>query len=401
MQEKRRDMQGMTSKPTLNIAFHPATLRQTWHAHLWTEEEFFSNTDDYFTSLLTAIDEAKHSIILATYIFDFDALGHRVVTQLGKAQQRGVVVRVLIDGIGCMYSAEQVVAALSEHHIDVRIYHPLPWQPDNTRYALPNDNRLVNAFARLLKINQRHHAKLCIVDKQQLWAGSQNISVNHMSADQGGHNWRDYGARVSGSAVANVANLFDDFWFYRKPHFGKGRFRYYWNNVTAITRRQKNRLLTAKIYNAKQQVWIINPYFSPTRSIMRALRQAGKRGVDVRLIVPNKSDIGFFPALTATYYRELIKASVRVFEYLPSILHAKLIAIDDFRLIGSTNLNHRSLLHDIEFDIVLESDRVKAATLTCFLNDQSQSREIIAEDLTNIGWRRLFGWIPWLLRYWL
>ncbi len=391
----------MTANLPLRLPLLPTEYQRSWHQHLWDSEDFFAHTDDYFQSLFDGIAQAQHSIIVATYIFDFDHLGKHLIDLLGAARDRGLTVQVLLDGVGSMASAAQVVESIAARKIDVRIYHPLPWQPLNYSFALRKSNWLANFISCSLKINQRHHAKVCIVDQQYLWTGSQNISVNHLTRERGGHGWHDYGVRVSGSAVATIANVFEDFWHYRKPRFGKGVFVHYLNNITSLMRRRKNRLLTDKIDSAQEFVWIINPYFSPTRSIVRALKDASQRGVDVRIIVPNKSDIEFFPLLTAMYYAELIKAAVRVFEYLPSILHAKLLMADDFRLIGSTNLNHRSLLHDIEFDIVLDSDPIKSQTRASFLRDQAQCREVTPDDLTLFGWRRLLGWVPWLLRYWL
>ena len=386
---------------TVRLLPDPNRVLQHWQDQLWSEEQLFTQSAHFFQSMMEGIDSAAESIILATYIFDWDILGQQVVHHLGNARARGVDIRVLLDGVGSMQGAEQVIKALTRFDIAVRIYHPLPWQRENYRYALRRGSWIGNFITCLLKINQRHHAKLCIVDRAQLWSGSQNISASHLDKSSGGQGWHDYGIKVRGNAVDKAAQLFDDLWNYRKPKLGRGLFDHYWNNLSAITRQQKNHLLAKKIASAKHTVWIINPYFSPTRTIIRALRTASAAGVDVRIIVPNQSDIDFFPLLTATYYDELIKSSVRIFEYLPSILHAKLLLVDEFRLIGSTNLNHRSLLHDLEFDIVLESDAVIAQTKEQFLIDQQQCREITRDDVALFGWRRLLGWLPWLLRYWL
>lgn len=178
-------------------------------------------------------------------------------------------------------------------------------------------------------------------------------------------------------------------------------FRYYWNNFTEFTRQRKNRLMAQRMASARRRVWIVNSYFSPTRQIVRALLTAAENGAEVRLIVPHKSDLDFFPLLTSTYYEELIRNNVRIFEYLPSILHGKMLMVDDFCLLGSTNLNHRSLLHDIEFDIVLEDGQSLRTAEDVFLRDQRKSREIMEEQLRLLGARRLLGWIPWLIRYWL
>lgn len=380
---------------------HPTKYQQDWHQHLWAEETFFDSNDEFFQQLFADLGQAHSNIVLATYIFMYDQVGKQMIDVLANARKRGVKVRVLFDGFGSFETAGRVAQALADSDIQVRIFHPLPWQTENYRFALRRKSPFSNFIGSFLKLNQRHHGKVTIIDNQTMWSGSANVCEQHLSKASGGNGWHDYGVRVTGKAVQEVADLFEDFWYYRKPKFGRGVFRHHWNNLTSITRRRKNRLLTRKMLEAQELIWIVNPYFSPTGSVLRALRKAGQRGVDVRLIVPNKSDIGFFPLLTSTYYDALIKASVRVFEYLPAVLHAKLLLIDDFRLVGSTNLNHRSLLHDIEFDVVMDSEQSREKTRRCFLRDQEQSREVTSKDLQLLGWRRLLGWLPWLLRYWL
>jgi cardiolipin synthase len=300
-----------------------------------------------------------------------------------------------------MENITAVSNALTQHNIPFRIYHPLPWQAQAYRFRLPHGNWLTNTLSSMLRVNKRHHSKVIIIDRFYLACGSLNISDNHLSLARGGRGWHDFGAIVSGDSVADIATAFDDQWNHRKPRLGQGVFRYYWDNLTTKARVKKHKFLQQRLNSAQHIIWIVNPYFSPPRGILRALCAAATRGVDVRLIVPRKSDISFFPLLTSTYYKKLLANDVRIFEYLPSILHGKLLIADDFYLMGSTNLNHRSLLHDLEFDIVLDHNHSKAHLDSLFLNDQTVSAEIAAKDLTLFGKRRLLGWIPWLLRYWL
>lgn len=380
---------------------NPQQLESSLPEATWQSEKFFADNDQYFDELFVAINEARFSIILATYIFRFDSLGKRVIKRLRRAQQRGVEVRVLFDGVGSMEQGDKVAAKLEKKGIAVKIFHPLPWHFNNYHRALRRGTWIGNLVFHLLKINQRHHAKYCVIDNEVLWCGSQNISADHLSSERGGDNWHDVGARVSGPSVQAIVDAFDDLWHFRKPRLGRGLFRHYWTNISNFARREKNKFITQHLRNARERLWIINPYFSPTQSIVRALLHTARNGTDVRLIVPNKSDIEFFPLLTATYYDELLDNKVRIFEYQPAILHAKLLIMDDLSLIGSTNLNHRSLLHDVEFDVLLCSAEVRRDAQQQFIEDQRHCREIAIADLKLMGTRRLLGWIPWLLRYWL
>lgn len=382
----------------LNIAIPEATVNLD---RSWQQELLFDDSDDYFDALFESIESARQSIILATYIFELDSLGRKLIRALSRARARGVVVRVLYDGVGSWLAADRIGRKLERADIPVRVYHPLPWQASNNGRALRRRSRLSSLVLSLLKINQRHHSKFCVIDETILWCGSQNITAVHLSKSRGGGGWHDYGARVSGDAVSSVVEAFDSVWDLRRPQPGAGLFRYHWNNLTELSRQRKNRLMAEQIANARERVWIINPYFSPTRTIIRAILKAAAKGADVRLIVPAKSDLGFFPLLTTTYYAELIRNEVRIFEYLPAILHAKLLIADELCLIGSTNLNHRSLLHDIEFDILLRQPHSLQEAEQHFLVDQSRSREVMTRHVRLLGRRRWLGWVPWLIRYWL
>lgn len=387
--------------PSLMSLAHSLIQPESLAEHHWDEETLYVDSWRYVQDIFAAIDAAREHIMFATYIFELDEVGEALIARLKQARARGVNVQVLFDGVGAMTSGDKIAKELSASGVGVKIFHPLPWQPDSFQYSLQPSFRLSRWPISVLKINQRYHGKLCIVDRNILFCGSQNMCVDHLPVAHGGKGWHDFGARVTGSSVGAVASMFDDLWAFRRPKLGQGIFKFYLNNLSTYARRRKHHLLKNKFARAQRRIWIINSYFSPTRSILRELRRAGQRGVDVRIIVPNKSDIQFFPLLTATYYEELIRNGVRVFEYLPSILHAKAQLVDDFFVIGSTNFNHRSILHDVEFDIVLNQLTTLRTMEEYFEKDLQQSREIQLSDLKLFGARRLLGWIPWLIRYWV
>lgn len=379
----------------------PHRTHLPWQAASWESELFLCDSKQFFESLLQDIHHAQHSVALATYIFQNDILGERVIAALIAAKQRNVEVKVLFDGFGSWHDAKAIAVELEQHGIEVKIFHPLPWDLANHHRALRQGTWVGNLIFYLLKVNQRHHAKICLVDDRILWCGSLNITADHLTIGDGGRGFHDYGTRTSGVAVEGVAEAFAGFWVQKRPRLGRGLFKYYWTNVSALARRKKNKMIIEKLKQAQDRIWIINPYFSPPHSIIRALRRSADRGADVRIIVPKKSDVGFFPVLTSTYYHELLKHGIRVYEYLPNILHAKLLIADDFFLLGSTNFNHRSMLHDLEFDIVLSAADSTQNAVDQFREDLTQSQEITVNDLKLMGFRRFWGSILWLLRYWL
>lgn len=368
----------------------------------WQEESLYNSAETFFSALLQNLSNAQVSIDLETYIFNYDSLGKQVVQALQQAQRRGVTVRVLMDGVGSYRSGSKAAEALEQSGIAVKIFHPLPWQIDHyARAAQKRGDMLDKLLFFISRINQRDHRKLCIVDHQQLWSGSFNISQSHLSLEAGGEGWHDYGVSTSGSLVAEVGQHFDSLWNRRKHLNNEGVFRYYWHNYGLWSRRRKNQLLLRHIRKASQRIWIVSAYFAPSTSVVRALIAARKRGVEVKIIVPSHSDVGFFPFLTATYYADLLKAGIRLFEYQPGILHAKYLGVDDLHLIGSTNFNHRSFLHDLELDISLHQPQSKRQLCAFFEEDLSQSIEVSLEHSNNKFSERWLGLLARVLRYWM
>lgn len=367
----------------------------------WQEEQVFCHAGRYFDGLIHDIHSAHSSIVLETYIFSYDALGKQIISALGNAVNRGVRVRVLMDGAGSSESGHLSAQALEQQGVAVKIFRPLPWNTRHFRHAVKRGSALTKFFYFLRKINQRDHRKLCIIDNHCLWSGSLNISVKHLPVSVGGEGWRDYGVRVTGSSILEAANHFDYLWFRKPERLGRGFFRFYLNNLTELARQHKNKLLVHKIHQARYRIWIASAYFSPSNRVINALRKASRRKVDIRIIVPARSDVRFFPLLTATYYADLLKSGIRVFEYLPGMLHAKVLLIDDFCLVGSTNFNHRSFLHDLELDIVLHTRSAKTFIESSFQDDLEDSTEISHKNIHWIKQVINLGWLPRLLRYWL
>jgi cardiolipin synthase len=131
-----------------------------------------------------------------------------------------------------------------------------------------------------------------------------------------------------------------------------------------------------KILGSQRRVWITNAYFVPDASLIRVLGVAAEAGVDVRIVVPAFSDVVFIPWVTSAFHLGLLRAGVRIFEYTGTVLHAKTMLIDDWGLVGSSNLNHRSLLHDLEADVVLASEEATSALAEQFVADCGHSREV-------------------------
>jgi cardiolipin synthase len=368
----------------------------------WQQEQLFSSAEAFYSALLASIASAQHTIELETYIFDYDQVGKQVVKSLIAAHHRGVKIRVLMDAVGSYQSSSEAAQRLEQAGISVKLFHPLPWQINHYHRAATRQGKLIDQFLYFLsRINQRDHRKLCIIDKEQLWTGSLNITQKHLLRENGGEGWRDYGVNTSGPLVAELEAHFDALWNRRKIIRKEGLFQHYWHNYDLWSRRRKNQLLLRQIRDAKSRIWIVSAYFAPASSIIRALKEARQRHIDIKILVPSHSDIGLFPFLTATYYSDLIQSGMDIYEYQPGVLHAKALFIDDHCMIGSTNFNHRSFLHDLELDISLTRLKSKRTLESFFKSDLADSIRITPDKPKYGIYGKFIGTLARVLRYWM
>jgi cardiolipin synthase len=173
-------------------------------------------------------------------------------------------------------------------------------------------------------------------------------------------------------------------------------------NNTARKRRAVHRDLLRRLSRCRRRVWITSAYFVPPPLLLRALRHAARRNVDVRILVPGRSDIFFMPLAMAGFYKSLLKNGARIFEYGRSILHAKTMILDDSVIVGSTNLNHRSMIHDLEIDVSIQTTEARHRVEEDFLVDLANAAEITMQELAErAAWRRIASRAALLFRHWL
>ena len=368
-----------------------------------SNEQLFFDAGDYYKTLLFDIKQAKTSIILETYIFKYDQLGRLFVTALLNALRRGVNIRILVDGVGSFRDAAVIAQKLESENCQFRIFHPLPWDFAGYRRAL-NAGRWYSQVLHFIgAINHRDHRKLCIIDDHIAWLGSYNITADHFNnrLDITEDNWHDTGLRVSGPIVTELINNFEEVW-QRKISPASQRTRNFLSNNSIHTRRRRNRRLLGIIKVAKKRIWVCNAYFNPSYKILSGLKKAAKKGIDVRVLVPSRSDVFWFPFLTRTYYADLLSAGIKVFEYCNRTLHSKTMQIDDEVIIGSTNLNYRSFFHDLELDALLVNPQSVRCMHDRFISDLKFSSEITLKSGHKYHWlMRMFGWCSRFFRYWL
>lgn len=337
------------------------------------------------------------------YIFDLDTIGGRVLAALERAVARGVKLQLLIDGVGSYRDANAIAERLDSDNCELRVFHPLPWDFSLYRRALSAGywySKILYLFA---SINHRDHRKLCIIDENTAWLGSYNITDDHFNRQSSGVDdyWHDTGLRVTGPMVNILSENFNDVW--QRKTGSVGRRSLYFMASRELSRRRQHGLQLAQILRlARQRIWITNAYFNPTHRVLGILKHKARDGISVKLIVPARSDVIFFPLLARSFYADLLQAGIRVYEYDKRLLHSKTMVIDDQGLVGSTNLNYRSLFHDRELDLLLDEEKLVLQLQTRFDNDIEDSTEItLINPPENPLLERALGWLARFLRYWL
>ena len=368
-------------------------------------ERVVFDAEAYFDGMLEDISRARHSVDLESYIFKLDGIGERVISMLSEVAGRNVKVRLLIDGYGSQYWSDTVLKRVEQAGIELRVYHPLPWrfwQWGRFPINMPWRHKLVHFIN---NINRRNHRKTCLVDSRIVWIGSFNVTEDHLSAVHGGRGWRDTAVRLESVDLTEVKLAFEAAW--RHLPLGKRLLRPKPDPVFRLnnSRRRRRRVykhLLLQIARSQRRVWITNAYFVPEAALLRRLSQAARRGVDVRILLPAVSDVFFIPWASATFYRQLLNSGVRIYEYEAGVLHAKTSVIDDCFTVGSSNLNSRSLRHDLEIDAVIRTDGCRGHIERQFLDDIAQSTEIFLDDLPKRArWKWWIGRLVLNIRYWI
>lgn len=372
-------------------------------------ETIFFEGKTYFESLLNSLNQAQKSIDCESYIFELDDLGKKIIETLTERANQGIAVRVLVDGAGSPQWGGHLVRNLEKVGGETRIFHPFPWnlwQWSRSHVRLPS---VLKAIYLLLKMNSRNHRKVCLIDGKIAYLGSFNISQDHLSRNQQGEAWRDTGVRLESTNLSTLYQAFEAAWNHVPLQERLHRIFTHINpnltlrlNNTRHRRRVLYKNLLKRITRCKKRVWITNAYFVPDNFLLRKLLDAAYSGIDVRILLPKKSDVLFMPWASNAFYASLLKAGVRIFEYLPSMLHAKTVILDGWMLVGSSNLNHRSLLHDLEVDVNIRQTSAKEALEKQFLLDLENAKEIYLYDWHRRPWhQRIVGRLLLYVKYWI
>src|SRR3990167_10999511 len=381
----------------------------THQTSLQPEEHIFDNGTDYFHALIQDINQATYTIDLETYIFSRDSVGKRIADALQNAAKRGVTVRVLVDGAGSPFWSATFARTLEKAGVKTKVFHPFPWQLWNWSRAVAKIHFLFNGIYLLFKANSRNHRKICVIDCKIAYVGSFNITQCHLTIKEGGENWRDTAVRLTDVNLSELLKAFEIAWTHRTI---KERLRDAFKHIRSEPRmrlnytRHRRRILYKNLLRrmrlCQRRIWIANAYFIPDNVLLRRLKEAASNGIDVRILLPQKSNMLIVQWASSTFYYNLLKAGIKIYEYSPGMLHAKSLILDDWMLIGSSNLNHRSLLHDLEADVTLFTSAAKKTLEQLFLKDIDQSTQLHLEHWESRSMhQRMLGRFALYLKYWI
>ncbi len=377
----------------------------------WTNIEVLGTGDLYFGELVKSFRNAQQHIQIEVYILNIDSITRVLLDELVRARERGVRIQILVDGFGSYQSIPDLSGFCSRHDLEFRIYEPFPLAQKASRkmfltYAL-------SLFRLLRKLNRRNHRKIVVVDSKWAFVGSINWTQVHSRKAQGLNAWRDTAIAVEGAEVDILSQAFIVDWN-RAQKLSDLRLRkkspllkYYDPRKSLVRlntglkeRWRLNRDLLRRIHNSKHRVWLTTAYFLPHRSLMRALKKAARRGVSVQILGPGQTDVPFVKLAAFELAHKLSMAGVKIFEYQTSILHAKVMIVDDWVTVGSANLNYRSLFHDLEVEVVLNEAKAIDLIQKQWHSDIKNSLPFDNEVYQSASWfRRFLSRVAFRLRY--
>jgi cardiolipin synthase len=338
-----------------------------------------------FDHMFAAIEAARHHVHMEMYIFRHDGLGGRLIDLLAQKAREGVQVRLLLDYMGT-WASRALLRRLRDAGGRGAIFLPV-WP-----------------FGKRFVPNLRNHRKILVCDGEVAFFGGLNVGEEYLGRARSGQEWCDVHLRVRGPAVGDVQAVFCEDWDFCTGERLEGA-RWYPSPVESGAEvvqilaggpdREINPIRQSLIYaigEARERLWIASPYLVPDTTIRDGLRTAALAGVDVTLLsqgLPPDSWLAYYAG--AYYYPELLEAGVRIYEYLPGMMHAKMVLVDGLgAAIGTANLDSRSLHLNFELMGVFRSPGVLAAAERRFLAFRERSREITREAFALRGrWRRV------------
>jgi cardiolipin synthase len=334
-----------------------------------------------FDSLFAGIQRAERYVLVQYYILRDDEVGGELKELLVERAAAGVRCYVLYDEVGTSDLPDSYIEDLAAAGVEVRTF-------DTRR----------NQIDRLLQINFRNHRKIVVVDGREAWVGGLNVGDEYLGRNPAFGYWRDTHVRVAGPVVQSVQVSFVEDW-----HWATGKILDLEWEPTAATESADAGVLvlpsgpadpleTATLFfmhaisSARERLWIATPYFVPDEQFVTALQLAALRGVDVRILVPEKSDSRLVNLSGWSYLPELERVGIRSFRHRKGFMHQKVVLVDDrIATVGTANFDNRSFRLNFEITMVIVDTSFAKEVEAMLLQDFADSREVFAKELAARG----------------
>lgn len=355
--------------------------------------EVLRNGVQIFPSMLAAIRGARKTINLEFYIYWDGEVGRQFAEALAERARAGVKVNVVLDAVGSAEMSEDLILFMQRNGISIEWYHPLRW------YTIS-------------RVNHRTHRKLLVVDGEIGFSGGVGIADNWLGDADAPDHWRETVVRVEGPVVTQMQFAFMDNWIKSRGELltGLDYFPQLEPRGDCLTQVLKSSpsegsstaklMYIVSIVSARKSIYLNSAYFLPDVDTVRAFEGAVRRGVDVRVIVPGEhTDVPIVRHASRLQYSYLLRRGVRIFEYLPTMMHAKTMVVDGiWTTIGSSNFDDRSFRLNDEVNVNVYDESIAAQMEKMFFEDLARSEEITRRSWIKRSWidrakEKVAGWV--------
>jgi cardiolipin synthase len=358
--------------------------------------EILQGGDAAYHAMFAEIGNAKHSILVETYIFDRDKLGLHIADALIAAVKRGVEVRILIDAVGARYSIPSIVGYLAKHGVKIDVF---------------NGNIIMGL--RLPYANLRTHRKIMIIDGRVAFTGGMNIRAGFSAEVVGEDNARDTHFRLTGPIVTDLFHIASEDWRFTTHETLTGAP---WHIATPEKQpgdpvfiravpsgpdrsvEANHRMLMGAFSIAQSRIRIMSPYFLPDRELISALVTAARRGVEVDIVVPSINNLKLVDRAMTAQFDQILKGHCRIWRATGNFNHSKLLVVDgQWSYVGSSNLDPRSLRLNFEVDLEVMDAAFASEVEALIEKAMASSKPVLLQNLrARSFWVRLVERIIWL-----
>jgi len=342
----------------------------------YNEIEIFQEGKEAFDSIVDVLNSATSTIHIEFYIVSDDKIGNRIKDILIEKAKAGIEVRFVFDDVGSWSLPKKYIRSLAEAGISI---HPF----------------LEVKFPMLTsKVNYRNHRKLIVVDGKVGFVGGMNIADRYIEGNEELGPWRDTMIKLRGEAVHSLQVIFLVDWYFVTGQIISDRQKYFPEHV--VTSYHPIQITSCgpdsdwasimqafflAITKAKHHIYIASPYFVPNESILTALKTASLSGVDVRIMLPGKSDSTVVYWSSLSYVSELLDAGIKVYLYQNGFNHSKILMIDgSFSSVGSANMDIRSFEDNFEVAALIYDEQITNFLEKSFLADLSKGKEVVSDE---------------------